>query len=218
MEYQIFHLIGLYFVYYLLVPALVLLTIWKIKEKIGFIKTTLILRDKRKEKSVTLLQKEKKKLRNLQVLFVVILLISMPVLNLTFHGVQDVSMHRSRNYMSWETVFPGHIDRVERKIGPSFDAEDVIEQMEDAGRVEWYLDDIREQIDLDEMTRLPGRMTVYQLRPLQADTERIVINYAYLSPLPITRSIEFMILEEKAFLEADNLVVYPMPPSMAAPS
>ncbi|MEF8874778.1 MAG: hypothetical protein V5A88_08965 [Candidatus Thermoplasmatota archaeon] len=218
MEYQIFQLIGLYFVYYIGIPGLIGLMIWKIKGKADFIKGLSIFGGEGKDKSSTQLEEENKKFKKLQVLFVVLLLVSMPVLNLTFYGLQDISMHRSRNYMSWETIFPAHVDRVKEKIGPSSDTEGVIERMEDDGNIDWYLDDIREQIDLEELTRFPGRITVYKLRRGRANTEQIVINYAYLSPIPVTRSIEFVVLQEKAFLEADRTVVYPMPPSIAAPS
>jgi len=216
MEGQIFQLIGLYFVYYIGVPGLIILIIWKIKQKRDFIKTFIKYNKKQNDKYSSTLESNNKKLKNLQVLFVVLILISMPVLNLAFHGLQDISMHTSRSYLSGETVYPAHIDRVDKKMGPSFNTEDVIEQMEEDRF--WYLDDIREQIDLDEITRLPGRITVYLLRPTVSDCEQIVINYAYLSPIPVTRSIEFIVLEEKAFLETNTLVVYPLPPSMAAPT
>ena len=216
MEVKVFQLIALYFIYYIGVPGLIILIIWKIKQKKDFIKTFTIYNEDQKDKSSATLEKDHKKLKYLQVLFVVLILISMPVLSLAFHGLQDISMHTTRTYLSDETVYPAHIDRVENKIGPSFNIEEVIEQMEkDRG---WYLDNIREQIDLDEITRVPGRITVYQLRPTISDCEQIVISYAHLSPIPITRSIEFIVLEGKAFLETNRLVAYPMPPSLVAPS
>ncbi len=218
MEYQIFQLIGLYSVYYILMPGLIFLMILKIKEKAGFIKTMMILKQNRKRRTSDILKENKKALRNLQVLFVVLLLVSMPVLNLTFYGLQDISMHRSRNYLSGETVFPAHFDLVDEKLGPGFDTEDVIQQMEEKRDIERYMEDIQYYVSLDELTQLPGWLTVYLMRETSSTYQRIVINYAYLSPVPITRSIEFVIVEKEAFLESDNLVVYPMSPSRAAPS
>ncbi len=213
MEQQIFQLIGLYFVYYIGIPGLIIFMIWMIKRKRDFIKTSIIFREKRKGRSSPLIQEEKKKLKLLQISFVVLLLMAIPLLNLTFYGLQDVNMRRSRDYSSWETVFPGHHDLVEKRIGPSFDAEEVIEKMEEDVRMEKYLEDIRDQIDLDKLVRSPGWITVYQVRRTRAYPERIVINFGYLSPIPITRSLDFVIVEGRAFLEGDNLVVYPMPPS-----
>jgi len=213
---QIFQLIALYFVYYIGVPALILFIIWRIKQKRDFIQGFSIFSDEKKDKSSAVLEKNNKQLKNLKILLVIFILISIPALNLTFHGLQDISMRRSRNYMSWETEFPAHFDYVVQKIGPNFDGETVIEQMEEDSR-DWYLDDIGDQVDLGDIVSSPGRITVYRLRSTQAHPERIVITYSYLSPLPITRSIEFIVLEDKAFLEADNFIVYPMPPSTAAP-
>ncbi len=218
METQLFQMIGLYFLYYIGIPGLIILTIWKIKKKTDFIKGFVIFGEKRIDRYSPLLKKHNKDLQNLQILLVIMILISMPLLNLTFYGLQDISMHRSRSYLSGETVFPGHIDRVGGKIGPSFDTDDVIEQMETDRYIDWYLGDIREQIDLDELDRFPGRITVYQIRRTMSGPEKIVVVYSYLSPVPITRSIQFIVLQEKAFLEADTTVVYPMPPSIAAPS
>ncbi len=211
---QIFQLIGLYSLYYIGIPGLLFVTIWRIKQKSDFIKGSIKFGGK--EKVSAEIESEKSKLKKLQILFVVLLLISVPALNLTFYGIQDISMHRTRSYASEQTIFPGHIDRVGSRIGPTFDTEAVIKQMEDAEHVDWYLEDIRDQIDLDKLVRSAGRITIYKLKRTLNDHERVVINYAYLSPIPMTRYIEFVVVKGEAFLEADNLVVYPMPPSMAA--
>jgi len=217
MEDSIFQLIALYSVYYLAIPGLIFLIIWKIKQEKDFIKALTRHNEDKGDKFSDTLRKNSKKLKNLQILLVIFILISMPVLNLTFHGLEDTSIRRSRDY-SGRGYFPAHIDRVDEKIGPTFDSEAVIEQMTEAEFENWYLDDIREQVDLDEIFRLPGRVTVYRLGETMSEYEQIVINYAYLSPIPITRSIEFTIMEEKAFLETNRIIAYPIPPSLAAPS
>jgi len=218
MEGQIFQFIGLYFVYYIVIPALIVFTIWKIKQKKDFIKTFSLYNEDEEEKYNSTLEESNKKLKNLQILFVVLILISIPVLNITFQGLQDISMHTTRYYLSDETVYPAHIDRVEGKFGTSFDTTRVIEQMEESEYEDWYLDDIRDQIDLEEIFRFPGRITVYKLRSTTSHPEQIVITYSYFSPIPITRSIEFIIIRDKAFLETNRIIAYPMPPSLASPS
>ncbi len=215
MVHQVFQLLALYLIYYLLIPGLILFTIWKIKKKGDFIKVIAMFKDGQDDKSSKLIRENKGKLRKFKVLLVVLILISIPALNLTSHLIQDVSMHRSRLYLSGETVFPGHFDLIDEKIGPSFDADEVLEKM-DSGEEDWYLESIKGEVDLDQLTRYPGRMTVYKISGSFGRQERVVINYDFLSPLPFTRSLEFIIIEEEAFLEADNTVIYPMPPSMAA--
>ncbi len=217
MEAQIFKLIGLYVIYYIIIPGLIIYIIWKIKEKRGFIKTFTLFCEPKREKSTAILEKNRKKLKNLTILLVIFILISMPALHLTSHGLQDISMHRSRNYMSGETAFPAHFDYVNSKIGPSLDREGIIEEMETAKYINWHIEDIKEQIDIDELTNPPGRITVYRFRETPADPERIVINLDYLTPIPITRSLEFVIIQGRAFLEEDKLIAYPMPPTSVSP-
>jgi len=218
MEAQIFQLIGLYIVYYLGIPGLIIYIIFKIKNKKDFIKVYTTFSGENKEKSSSIIEKNKKELKNFKILLIIFILISIPALHLTSHGLQDISMHRSRNYMSGETAFPAHFDYVEYKFGPSLNREDVIEQMEMDKNVNWFMDDIEEQIDIDEITDPPSRITVYRFKEIPADPIRIVITLDYLTPIPITRSIEFVVIEERAFLEEDNFIVYPMPPTMADPS
>ncbi|MBS3789960.1 MAG: hypothetical protein KGY66_03495 [Candidatus Thermoplasmatota archaeon] len=218
MEEQIFSLIGLYFIYYLVIPGTVIFIILKIKQKRDFINVFKTYWGEEKEGFDSILKENKKQLKNLQILLVIFILISMPLLNVTFYGLQDISIHSTRFYKSGNTIYPAHIDLVDEQIGPTFDKEDAIERMEEDIYGGWYLDDIRDQIDLDKLIRSPGRITIYKLKSTSSHPERVVITHAYLSPIPITRSIEFIVLEKKAFLETDNIIVYPMPPSIAAPS
>jgi len=218
MEGQVFQMIGLYFVYYIGIPTLIAFLLWKIKQQKDFIKAFSTYNKDQEDDVDLTLEENNKILRNLQILFVVLILISLPVLNLTFHGLQDISMHRTRYYLSDETVYPAHVDRVNEKIGPSLNTEEVLERMKKAEYEDWHLDDIRAQIDLEDILRFPGRVTVYKLASTTSMPEQIVISYSYLSPIPITRCLEFIIIEGKAFLETNRLVAYPMPPSLAAPS
>lgn len=218
MEDQIFSLIGLYFVYYLVIPGAIIFMIFKIKQKRDFIDVFTTYWGEEKEGFDHILKENKKQLKNLQVLLVIFILISMPLLNVTFYGLQDISIHSTRFYKSSQTIYPAHIDLVDEQIGPTFDKEDAIERIEEDRYGGWYLDDIRDQIDLDKLMRSPGRITIYKLQSTSSHPERVVITHSYLSPVPITRSIQFTVIAGKAFLEEDQLVVYPMPPSIAAPS
>ncbi len=218
MEAQIFKLIGLYVVYYLVIPGLTIYIILKIKEKRGFIRTFAKFNDEEIEKYSSILEKNRKKLQNLTILLVIFILISMPALHLASHNLQDISMHRRRNYLSGETIFPAHFDYVVDKIGPTIDGESVIEQMETGGYRNWHFDDIQSELDIEDITSPPSRITVYRFREISSYPQRIVITIDYLTPIPISRSIEFVVIQGRAFLEEDKFIAYPMPPTMAAPS
>ncbi len=216
-EAGIFQLMALYFLYYIAIPVLIGLMIFKIKQKKDFIKALTRHNEDQVDKLSATLRKDRKKLKNLQILLVIFILISIPALNLASHGLEEISMRRTRFYAGG-VYFPTRIDRVEEKIGPTLNSEEVIEQMKNSQSEDWYVDDILDQVDFENIFRLPGRVTVYRLAETMSEHEQIIINYAYLSPIPITRSIEFTIIEGKAFLETNTLVVYPLPPSMAAPT
>ncbi len=216
MEGQIFRLLAIYLLYYGIIPGLIIFILFKIKKKKDFIKGSNIFSDRQTDRSQARIEKNSKDLRNLQVLLIVLLLVSMPVLNFASHGLQDISIRRHRSYASWETRFPAYIDRVGEKIGPSSDIDGVIDSLDESS-TDWYLDDIREQIDMYDLSRIPGRITFYQLRETMSEHERIVITYSYLSPIPITRSMEFIVIERTAFLEEDTTIVYPIPPSLGVP-
>ncbi|MFP3872115.1 MAG: hypothetical protein ACLFVL_04465 [Candidatus Aenigmatarchaeota archaeon] len=210
----LFQLIGLYFIYYVGVPSLITLTIWKIKQKHDFLKGFKTFSAENRDSSI--LKKNNKRVKILQVLLIIFILLSVPALHMTSNRLTDITMHRSRSYLSYETVFPAHVDFVAEKIGPNSDVEAVIEEMEKS-TTDWHLDDIREEVDLEEITRFPGTLTVYQMRSTVSHFEKIVINYAYFSPIPVTRSLQFTVIQEKAFLEEDKTLVYPMPPTVLSP-
>ncbi|MBS3817224.1 MAG: hypothetical protein KGY76_06645 [Candidatus Thermoplasmatota archaeon] len=214
---EVYELLILYFLYYLGIPGLIIFVVWKMKEKRDFIESMEELNDNKIGAYSDALTDSKKNLKKIQVVFVVLFLMSMPVLNLTGNTLQNISLHSTRDYGSWETDFLAVIDRVGREIGPSFDTDEVIEQLEE-NKDRWYLEDIQNQISFQEISQVPGTLAVYQLREITSDFERIVITYDYLSPIMITKYIEFIIVEDEAFLEAEKTILYPMPPSFATPS
>ncbi|MEF8832961.1 MAG: hypothetical protein V5A66_05540 [Candidatus Thermoplasmatota archaeon] len=100
---------------------------------------------------------------------------------------------------------------VAEKIGPSYDTDSIIEEMEKNSDF-WHLEDIRSQIDLEEITKLPGQLSVYYQDKMHWNY--VLITYTYLSPIPITRVYGFRIIEEGevAALRVAETVIYPLDP------
>lgn len=207
----------LYFIYYIVFPFGVfipILTLWKKKE---FIKGVSEFGMGRGEQSSPILKENIRYTKKLKVFLVIFLLLFIPVMNFTSSNLTEITMARDRRYfggLGQSRVY----NPIKRQIGPRLDANSVIEEMNRDSDY-WYTDDIQEQIDFDEITRIPGTMTVYYLD--KREWSHIVITYTYLSPLPITRIYGFriyeMLIEEEAILEVEETIIYPMNPSNTDP-
>ncbi len=207
-----------YIAYYALFPLIIISLVWIIFKKRNFILGTIYFGGK-EDKSPSALKENLKDLKKLQVYLVVTLLLLMPLLNSTFFWLADETMDRKR-------VFRGegsYIDRpVESQIGPTFDIEKVIERMEEDDHhwEDWLLEDIRDEIDFDEITRLPGRLGVYYLRRAATRENHVIITYSYLSPIPITIVYGFNVVPEQEIiflLEGPDTLIYPMDPADVDP-
>jgi len=207
----------LYFVYYVLFPLGLIIPILIIWRKKDFITGISKFGEGREDRSSPMLRKHMGDIKKLQVFLVVFLLIFLPVMNFTFSDLSDITMSRDRRYfggLGRSRVY----DPVRRQIGPYRDTDAVLEEMRQ-NPDDWYLEDIEEQLDFDEITRIPGEMAVYFLD--KRDSRHIVITYTYLSPIPISRVYGFwvydMIEDERASLEKQETVIYPMNPANTDP-
>lgn len=206
---------GLYIVYYLVFPLAVLLPIfltWKNKE---LIKGVSIFSFGREESSSGVLREKVSSMKNLQVVLVVAILLFVPVMNFTTSAIQDRVIQR--DFGTGEGLGRGaEYNPVPDwgKVGPSYDTDAVIEEMEEYPD-RWRLENLREKIDFEEITRMPGRLTVYYQEKL--DWDYIIITYTYLSPLPITRLYGFRVIEDVVALREMETIMYPMDPSRVDP-
>ncbi len=276
-------LTGLYIVYYLLLPLGLLYLIWKIWDKRKVIKGYIGFG--RREKNDPLFGKKVGEMERLQVLIIIFLLLFVPVSNLVSYQIQEMSIKYDRmpaGGFGQSIVY----NQVKRQLGPSYDAESIISEMEtylfsleksdyelkegnvteklrdefeergydlekdwnltqEEGRwwivsdeekkfrieesedelevyekpsiyERWFLEDIREEIDLEQFTRFPGRLAVYYLDKDDVG-ELIVITYSYLSPLPITKSFTFIVGKDEVSLYQENTIIYPSNPSNIDP-
>lgn len=217
MERGVAILFGLYIIYYIVFPVTIIAVVWWIWEKKNaLIGGSAFSASSKKGFSAKECMKE---IRRLQVFLVLFILLSIPMMNFTSSRLSDMSMDRDRYYygaMGQSRIFYP----VDKQIGPNSDTDWVIEQMEEDPEY-WYLEDIQEQLDLEKVTRLPGRLVVYRLEKRDTRWSHIVINYHYFSPLPVIRVFGFWIYEDGeinfAELEVDKTVVYPLDPAGTDP-
>lgn len=282
MEYM-WMIFGLYLVYYLVLPVGLFFLIYKIWQKRKTIKGATEFGSV--GKSAPELKKKVGEMKKLQISLVILLLLFLPLNNVVSHQIQDLSIENEQAPVGG---LGGSIeyDQVDRQLGPSYDPDSVIsdmdpylfslkksdyelekgnvsgdlrEEFEDRGyeleeewnlideestwwivddndkeyRIEetedklevyeklptyesWFIEDVREAIDLERLTRFPGRLSVYYLD--KADIGNLLlITYSYLSPLPITRTFTFLIYEGEASLDQENTIIYPLNPANIDP-
>lgn len=211
----------LYFIYYLL-PLGFLIPIYLLWKRKSLMRGTSDFSLGREEESSAILDIKKRDIRILQIFLVLFLLVFMPVAHYTSTSLSDGLMDRTR-------IFRGegsYIDHpVAHQIGPSYDTDTVLEEMEEEQRYweDWIVEGLKEEVDFDEITRFPGRLGIYYLRRSLGTGVReqnVVITYTYFSPIPITRVYGFYLHpeDEMVLLEkGPSTLIYPMDPADANP-
>ncbi len=205
-------LLMLYSIYYLLVPSALIIASWKLWNDIGYsdiMKSVWIKESTREEQ-----RKAKKNAYKTIVIFVIIIL-CLPLWGIT---ASELAERQIRREVIGGTVFsPTIVDPVIHSLGPSYDTHEIIEEME-ANPQRWQTEGIKERVDFDELTSVPGRLAVYRLR------NRIILTYTYLAPFPIVRSFGFQYQEvegpdgetELQFLvEREETYLFPFNPGSA---
>ncbi|MFO7791856.1 MAG: hypothetical protein R6W73_02600 [Candidatus Saliniplasma sp.] len=86
-------------------------------------------------------------------------------------------------------IYPGTIESVHHKIGPTYDVDGALEEMEENPRM-WLPEEVNQYIDMEDLTKIPGRLAVYRLV-----NNRYLITYTYLAPYPIAETYGFIIAE-----------------------
>jgi len=207
---------GLYIVYYILFPVGFILLLNEILSKRDYLENLKSYGEERTKKNKKAIDETEADFKKLQVMLVVFILLLIPAVNFTFYGLQEITIDRARIYHGGfsSTLY----SPLERQIGPTTDIDSVLREMEEStDREPWYLEDIKEEIDFDDLTRFPGRLAVYYLRKRDTGMEHIVITYNYFSPLPITRVYGFNIFHDSAHLAEEDTIVYPLNPSGVDP-
>lgn len=208
-------LVVLYTVYYLVFPVTLISIVWWVWNKRNTMIGTAAFGSNKKDSSPS--KDDLGEIKKLEVFFIVFLLLFIPVMNITSSNLSDISMERDRFYfgaMGQSVIY----NPVNERIAPTMDVDSVLEQMEESYE-EWYLDDIKAEVDFEDLSRIPGRLAAYHITKRDTEWSHVVLNYHYISPLPITRVIGFRIFEDEGFasLEVDRTIVYPLDPAGSDP-
>lgn len=275
---------GLYIIYYLVLPLSLVFVLWKIWQKNDEVKG--LVEFGSKKKSGLEMKKKVGEMKKLQVYFVIVLLLFIPLTNVVSSQIQELSIEYDREPAG--TFGADEYPQLRRQLGPSYDtdsviaemetylfsldledyeletgyvSDDLIEEFEDRDynleegwsithedgiwwilsdeeekkyRIEetesryeiyerpplwrnWFIEEVREEVDLDRLTRLPGRLAVYFLEKRSPRERFLVVTYNYLSPLPITRTFAFSVFENEAFFVEEDIIIYPEDPSNIDP-
>ncbi len=175
-------ILGTFLFYYVIVPFGIIYGMWHLWDKEIGLRMT-------KGKKWPYYKDEKSSpkksfdLKRAKTLFIVFLIISLPLWSLS---TSSIAGNRLRSEIRGGTMINPIIrDPVVNTLGPSYDAASIIKKMEERQDF-WMFDELDEVVDFDYLTKLPGRLAVYQL-----DRGRYVITYTYLSPIPMMRAYGF---------------------------
>ncbi len=166
---------------------------------------------KGKDRKTMEIKKLLSKMRKYEALFVVFLIVFLPIWSHTTSVYTDSVMHSEyRGGLTPLGRAYGSLDPVRTQIGPTYDIEKVKEKM----RVDkdlWLPEEIEKKIDLDKLTRIPGRLALYRL-----EERRYVITYTYLGPYPIIKSFGFyQTTDDELILLKEKILFYPLYPNDA---
>ncbi len=226
-------IMGYLFSYYLAVPLLLLigyLILKRKKENVEYLTktSTKTLRKKGEEDKERYLRRAEKKMKKYQTVFVVLLLIGLPLWGYTASAYCEFTMHRELAGRRMGPMGKAYdiSDPVYRSLGPSYDTDKILEKMREDNDT-WLPEKVDEQINLDALTRYPGRFAVYILKD-----HRYILTYSYLSPYPVIKSYGFLLTGTDEFGEGNqtdgeelntqsliliqkHTIIYPLNPAIA---
>jgi len=193
--------------YYVITPAIFLIICWQLrKEKryLYFVCTegkklkgaTKRFRDYDKEKNLKsnddTLKKSYEKIKKLQIYLVIALIIILPLLNFITADLAHEHAHITKvepTGMDAGSML-GERDPVMFEIKPSYDIGSIKEKMKEESKTfRPYI--VFKSINIDELTKVPGKMAVYRLID-----NRILITYNYISPCPIMKGFAIRLYED----------------------
>lgn len=160
-----------------------------------------------------------KKIKTYTLVFVVVFLLFLPVWSYSASQVTESYIRHERFYLQGgKGTVTGIRDPVKYSIGPTYDTEKVKKEMEEESS-RWVPDQVEEHVNLDELTKTPGRLGLYWLNGDKKNPKRYVISYTYLTPYPVVKLYGFKIIEGEGtnlYLEyvGEETFIYPQRPNI----
>lgn len=212
-------------VYYVAFPAVFFVGIWLIRNRRKEIKSIKYLRRSDKIKKDEYVKKVKSRIKKYEALFLISLLLFSVGWSLISSTYCDHAMHSQMYGGKGSPKGPAYsnVDPVQYSLGPSYDTDEIINKMEKEPGI--YLpEEVKEKVDLDRLTSMPGRLAVYRLT-----NYRYVLTYTYTAPYPVIKAYGFLIYEEKVdspsgndsavqerlLLMKEQTIIYPEDPNLA---
>ncbi|MFW6305036.1 MAG: hypothetical protein ACOC1V_04600 [Candidatus Saliniplasma sp.] len=195
-------------IYFIALPLAIILIIWNVLQELRYLDylrdVNWTKKDEKQKKMISIV----KKVNKFAAIFLILILILFPLWNFTASVTLDLNMHSERVYVPDAGAYPPLMDPVVDKIGPTYDTEYVVEQMEESPR-RWLPEEVERYVDIEDLTKIPGRLAVYRFRG-----DRYLITYTYLAPYPIIQTYGFTIREtvegeEQLVLTNEQTILYP---------
>lgn len=220
---MIFENLLLTFAYYAIFPVIFFIGVWVLKKRGEDLKNVKLLRRTEDKKKQRYIKNVGFKIKKYEALFLILLLLFSVGWNFIAASYCDYSMH---NQLSGSTGKKGpayaNQDPVKNSLGPSRDTDKIISKMEENPDI-WFPEEVKDQIDLEKLTMIPGHLAVYRLI-----NSRYIITYTYASPYPIIKAYGFLIFEEEKnsmdneseiqetiLLMKERTIMYPEDPNLA---
>ncbi|MGM0509791.1 MAG: hypothetical protein ACQESD_01510 [Thermoplasmatota archaeon] len=163
------------------------------------------------KKNADIVRNEKTKMRKYEAMVAVILLLVVLSWSPAASDIADQGVHREIKGQGGALEI--YItDPVIHSLGPSYDTDSMIEEMEEKPRI-WLPEEVDDYVDLEDITRLPGRLAIYRLYG-----GRYIITYTYLSPFPIIKAYGFLLNDngdEIIHFSGEDTILYPFNPARA---
>ncbi len=196
--------------YFILIPLILFILAWKVWDSSEWIKT-----DQKSWPNRSKAEESRKKRMDFNkavVLFLVCSLILLSSWGFIASEISDSAMREE--IVGGEGFRPIIRDPVIDQLGPSYDTDSIINEMEARSHF-WLPELVKEVVDLDELTSIPGRLAIYRLTG-----ERYIITYTYLSPMPITQVYGFVFYrgetgELMIMEEAEETHIFPTHPNQS---
>lgn len=205
-------------IYYGAFPAIFLIGLFLLHKRSNEIKQVRHLRRSNDIKKDQYIKKIKSRIKKYEALFLISLLLFSAGWNMLASTYCDNAMHSQMG----GAIGPlgeayGNQDPVVTSLGPSYDSDKIINKMEEKPDV-WFPEDVKDQVDLDKLTKMPGQLAVYRLNKY-----RYVITYTYMAPYPVIKAYGFFIddkantsdFQEKLILMREQTIIYPEDPNLA---
>ena len=174
-------------IYIVALPIAIVLIIWNIQQEISYLDYLRDVEWTRHEEKYKKMVSILKKINKFAVLFLILILVFLPLWNFTASVTLDQNIQSERAHVPGG--YPVMTNPVSQRIAPTYNTDQALQEMEENPSI-WLPEQVKEHVDLEELTSLPGRIAIYRLRG-----GRYIITYTYLAPYPIMRTYGFEIRE-----------------------